>query len=395
MMLHSTVRYLCFGIILCTSVATAKRFKKLEAITFNTGLAGLTTLPNNISIPRDVRRDHIINFLNATEADVVCLQEVWFGEDVQAIVEGVADVYPFSYTKIHRKDGSVIGSPRPKDGALCNQTLFLSLALCLTTECDATGPVDDTIECGFVNCFDEIEPVLSQSSEDCSACFFASYPDLEQVVTGCLGEPGRDTTLKKMNAPGLLMLSKASFKRAQYVDFFPKTNEVFSRGYLTAKVAGNLQVVCTHLSDSTIFGDAYVELNLAKRFSSYVGQNLFEISRLIKSVGRKKKALILGSLSSGPAFQESGVMELNIASYNALNNTFTTLAEDECTFCSDNAYTYEDVNYSVDHAFGKGVLIDDIKILRTIDVSSLYYNGTKMPLSDHEALWVSVKRLRG
>ncbi|WAQ95063.1 hypothetical protein MAR_007534 [Mya arenaria] len=69
-----------------------------------------TTVPRNKAenVNKVERRGKIVQQLLQSGADMVCLQEVVFEEDVQALVDGLRSVYPHSFSSIHSfKDDTI------------------------------------------------------------------------------------------------------------------------------------------------------------------------------------------------------------------------------------------------------------------------------------------------
>ncbi|CAG2222609.1 unnamed protein product [Mytilus edulis] len=130
------------------SVDTVHKF-----VTFNTAL--IQQLPLI-----DQRRDALSQQLSIIDADVVCLQEVLLGSDVEKIVNDLKTVYPHSYSKLHGQDGQIttytIAQPP------CYGIPSVVRIVCIVIRCNIRGKLEDIVNCADQTC--NVFPTISQES---------------------------------------------------------------------------------------------------------------------------------------------------------------------------------------------------------------------------------------
>ncbi|CAC5372693.1 unnamed protein product [Mytilus coruscus] len=125
-------------ILRVASVDTVHKF-----VTFNTALIQQSPFI-------DQRRDALSEQLSKIDADVVCLQEVLPGSDVEKIVNDVKTVYPHSYSKLHGQDGQIntytIAQPP------CYGLPSYVRIVCVVLRCNIRGRLEDIINCADQKC---------------------------------------------------------------------------------------------------------------------------------------------------------------------------------------------------------------------------------------------------
>lgn len=77
-----------------------RRRPSLRVATFNAGLA------YGFVDHADLRAPLLGPALEALDADVVCLQEVWTNADAQALMDAVKDTYPYQYREVPSDEGA-------------------------------------------------------------------------------------------------------------------------------------------------------------------------------------------------------------------------------------------------------------------------------------------------
>ncbi|XP_045174125.1 uncharacterized protein LOC123535483 [Mercenaria mercenaria] len=355
-----------------------------KVITYNAALLDhplSSGLPNN----RLLRREAIINELRRLDADVVCLQEVWIGQDVERIVTELSDQYTFSHSKLH-VPGKLSGNLPCQDGPSmppCNYHAINQFTNCVRKNKCLRRRLSQaqTYTCINFNCYHLYETL----SQDCVGCMTASWQDISTVFQKCVGTGLPAINMRTVNAPGLLLLSKRPLHNAKYTDFHPFTKEFIERGYIEADTQDLGKVVCTHTTHSFPF---YSEMELSRKghFSSYLEQGRSERNELIKQFGNSYPMVLAGDFNIGDTFgplinQDLPQEFCHLAKY------FDVTPVKQCTICwpHENIYTKSSqgvLHTVVDHIFHRGHQV--VKSLRVVTPDDATLDN--LPLSNHNGV---------
>ncbi|CAG2192140.1 unnamed protein product [Mytilus edulis] len=195
------------------SVDTVHKF-----VTFNTAL--IQQLPLI-----DQRRDALSQQLSIIDADVVCLQEVLLGSDVEKIVNDLKTVYPHSYSKLHGQDGQIttytIAQPP------CYGIPSVVRIVCIVIRCNIRGKLED-----IVNCADQTCNVFPTISQECISCLGHAFPSFGRIFSACFRF---STTF--FNPQGLILLSKKPMRNTIHQNFQPNRKQIFSKALISADVS--------------------------------------------------------------------------------------------------------------------------------------------------------------
>ena len=359
-----------------------------NVLTYNTALLDQPLakgLPNN----RLERREAIINELRRLDADVVCLQEVWIGQDVERIVRELADVYSFSFSKLHIAGprGGHLPDQSGPNMPPCDRYSAVQFKNCLMRNKCKRKSYDNarTYSCVNYHCYSQFK-LLSQ---ECVSCIAASWQNIASVIKKCVGVGLPAINMRTINSPGLLLLSKRPLINAKYTDFHPYTKDMVERGYIDADTEDLGKLVCTHNTNTL---PNYLEIELARigAFSTYEEQGRSERDELIQVFGHSSRLVLAGDFNTGDAFGPVINQDLPHA-FSHLARHFNIMPVTQCTYCwpYENIYTKSSegiVQTIIDHVFYKGHKIVGVsRVLKPID-ANLY--GT-FPLSDHNGVMAS------
>ncbi|KAH3815466.1 uncharacterized protein LOC127835373 isoform X2 [Dreissena polymorpha] len=362
-------------------------FKKVKALTFNTGLTGVVEMKNpGHDTSRADRRAAIIDAIRVEEADIVCLQEVMIGKDIEAIVTGLQDIYPHSHSSLHLFDGTLPSQSATPVVPPCPNQQTTALLQCFIANCTTnfTGnfaEASDFLACVSVSCLAAFQSLVIIGGEKCLDCILNQIQDPSKIVLNCA--PSTLTSpLGTMNTNGLLMLSKHKFTSRRTVDFYPNTIELFVRGYLEAKVEDRVTAVCTHLFPyvSGINPEPFMQ----SFFNTSIEQNAYEIGQLISQFRDVKPAVLMGDFNVNGRSTSAGS---GYDHFLRLTSAFNTDVSDGCSFCRvpGNVYNLNDEpsDTVIDFVFGNGLWIFNTQRVFTPDRVSIQHKGQAVPLSDH------------
>lgn len=318
----------------------------------------------------------------ASNADFMCFQELWYEEDVRRVLEAVEDEFPYHYSYLHFGISNMTGHTEQKDPP-CGKWKIVKLSSCMSFNCFNAA---DQLACMTTHC----QSYLTDMSNDCLACIAVSSTSFSEVMTQCMFSWWGSNN--RFNSPGVVVASRRPMTAA-YVSYTPpKTKTFLARGYIKVQVQNGPPIVCTHLS--SISFSTYYEVKMP--YSSYEEQQRGEIG-IIKDRFSGSAHVLLGDLNSGPARNGSGDLNLEGEATNnyellmsSVGYTAPYLASDgRCTFCENNLVIREgglSGNKLIDHILTKGLKSDASSAQRVFD------DPADGPLSDHYGVRVDVCR---
>jgi len=338
------------------------------------------------------RIDDVAKALRDTDADVMCLQEVWLESSMASLLSLLRDKYPYHFSYLHFDQQNI-----RKPGSAMGWVEYIKFRLAVFSSCSATdafkltrsflpcvyraGCMDgdsSLFKCAVDNCAAQIKSM----NADCISCLgLMQGGGARGMYYGCMPNPSN--RLNKMNAPGLMMLSKKPMTDLYYRDFWPGKDMIVKRGYIAANVPEIGRVVCTHL---TALFDEYMEYDLTK--GSNLAQQAEEINHLIDAFGEDDH-LLMGDLNTGPidtADKNSpGEGPENFKLLMGAGYTAPYLDQDgRCTYCANNPLTNTRSNHVIDHMLVKGNMVTLKAVERIID------EVEPAALSDHYGIKANV-----
>ncbi len=317
---------------------------KLTLVTWNVGLAtGFVDYASQ-------RLPIIVDTLRALDADVLCLQEVWTPEDVLAIRDGVADIFP-NIHQVQLEDTSV-------GEAACAATESDPLVACVDTHCAAIA-ASEIAGCVLEHC----RPEFDALGDNCTTCVVANIgKEVDEIVSLCKTGSAR---FAYKGANGLMLLSRRPLSNLAHVEL-ESTNT--QRSLLAANVSlpvlGEVAVICTHLAaDLTSSGLTYTG-----PFETWGGENAVQADAVIafaESYAASRSTIILGDFNSGPGgspplepeLPDAAFLRLSQAGYTAFPSS---LGEGQtCTYCAENLLVDDSAtSVLIDHLFFDAIPAD-------------------------------------
>jgi len=328
--------------------------------TFNVALAGAF-------IPFEAdRRPYIVDAIAASDADILCLQEVWEQTDKVAIRDAAAEAYPHSAffednldTQIDdatNQDGVV--PPPPTTAPCAGETLTMQLNAgldCLEEHCSTPDGRTTSLECAEDNCLIEVlNLITAPRPQRCYACLATQLPTelLTDIRTRCPTVVNQELAFQGQN--GVMILSRHPLKKVEQL-VVPGTWNRRTILSATAELANGaeLDVYCNHLTPIFVssalvntfpytgqYGDGTDEP------SAWQAEQELQAEKLINYVTETsgdRPAVILGDFNSGRAFPEQDIVEEGEETLILLETVYapayTTGYTPLCTFCSTNPVT--------------------------------------------------------
>jgi endonuclease/exonuclease/phosphatase family metal-dependent hydrolase len=237
----------------------------LRIATYNAGL-----VRGGVALA-DERLPLIAPALEATNADVLCLQEVWADGDVATLQRALEKTYPHMLRERTVETGS--------SWFECNALRLLSLNNCVSSQCAPNGTSAE--ECVQTSCKDAYANV----SDDCKRCLAANTdkPSRCAFWSNDFVQGGRN---------GVVLFSRHPIENGRF-DHYGTT--LVHRGQLRARIKGK-EISCTHLtSDLTT-----VPYPPGREHKSWVEEQTAEVARVADSMPASGCRIVAGDLNSSP-----------------------------------------------------------------------------------------------
>ncbi len=292
--------------------------ESLKVSSYNVGLA-LNFVPytnERLVVNRELLADY--------DSDVLCLQEVWLDEQVEAIKQALQGTYPEIYT--------VPAEQIFSEAAACTDEEITPFAQCVTAQCPGLSGAD-LVACAPVQC---------------GGPLFALPPVCLDAVLGSVGIP--DVTVQAVvdavtqpagkfaydGALGLILASKYPLQAREFQDFIDDSTSNH-RGALYAEIELNKQthvVACTHPT-----ANLSIDYPTSGKHGSWEGENRFMQEQMIAFANAKagNNPIFFGGdfncSIANPANGVDGEFAANCQLWR--DNGFSDPAAEQlpCTFC--------------------------------------------------------------
>ena len=367
----SLIGMLCIGFLGCAADDSdgESGANQLSVATFNVGMA------RGYVDHAAERLEPIIEAIRSLEeTDVLCVQEIWNDEDIDALKAGVSETFPESF--MHRTRLSDF-SDGESNGPACTAAETEPLVACAVPLCDGEA---DLASCVLSNCGDEFNAASAQCQEQQETWDSVMCPTSWPHVPPAM----RLNTYDGHN--GLLLLSKTPILNTSTTNL---ASFLTVRSILYGEVSG-LGIACTHLtatlSDPVYNGD----------YESYGDENAAQVDALIEfteAAAGNRPAVIAGDFNNGPEVGSEIMAALpeNFARFEAAGWSDVSIDSGEalCTWCSDNGLLSEGTrNRMLDHIVVKGATSSDYVRLfdERLDIEGADGETLNVSLSDHYGL---------
>jgi endonuclease/exonuclease/phosphatase family metal-dependent hydrolase len=331
----------------------------------------------------DERSPKVVEALAGVDADVVCLQEVWDLDDIDAVISGVATVFPHEYHVI--TDAGDDGTTEPA----CTPAEATPLKDCVEANCAGT---DDLAGCAIGNC----GPQFGATSKACQECLAANIGsnDVDVIFTAC-AEGSSKFTSEGRN--GLILLSKHPLERTSHVvmDSFLVRRAVLHAGVTFG--GATHEVFCTHLTAGLS------QIEYGGDFETWEGEQLHQVDQMADFIDNETedgaRVVLLGDMNAGPAVGTTISAE-TAAVYDKIvglgfEAPYVLNEPPMCTWCSANSLVDDTSNDTIiDHVFMRGFGSPATVAERLLDGTvSITVNGAAVEtnLSDHYGVRVEIQ----
>lgn len=274
------------------------------------------------------------------EADVVCLQEVWAPEAVDAVKAASAGSFPDNYF--------MDPQPPPMDGAVsCEDGAIDALITCANTQCAGLCS-DDLVDCVFAQCPGDFL-TLPKRCQECVMAEVGDEPDAIQAT--CEANP---PDYAYDNSFGIGLLSRYPITSTEETVFESTTNR---RGLIHAVLDGPngaIDAYCTHLSA------VFSSIPYPKDEGSWIEEQAAQIDEMIGIVQADSTAdtvYVIGDMNTGPAVGEvAAEVPGNYQKFVDAGwaDPYAEQADPPCTFCGSNPLVGSDDrgdDVIIDHVF--------------------------------------------
>ena len=325
----------------------------------------------------EARKAPILEALAGSEADVICMQEVWEEEDKAAIVEAARATHPYAlYTEVVQTKAAKSPACRVRD--LFGEGRFVS---CMTGSC---GGLDgDALTDCIVNQCGPILEDLKVDKPDCATSLMAQVGKPAPKALWTVVRPIRKAGVYAYEgSDGLVMVSRTPLTDDGELDFSDIATLNRRRAlYGTVDVEGEpARVYCTHLSANLDDTAPY-----PGPFDSWGAENLAQTERLVEHAAQYSGAVALTGDFNCSFDGGTYDAEAEASCQLVVDSGYADPASSDgsgCTYCSANILTGDDAgDRLLDHVFVRGLAASDGGVGRADLVSTADVAETH--LSDH------------
>jgi endonuclease/exonuclease/phosphatase family metal-dependent hydrolase len=380
--------------------------------TFNVALAGAF-------IPLEAeRRPFIVDAIANSNADILCLQEVWDQSDKVAIRDAAAAAYPHSTFFEDDLDTPIddatnqqgVVPPLPTTAPCAGEPLTSQLNAgvdCLEANCSTPDGRTTSAACAEDQCLVEVlNLITAPPPQRCYACLVTQLPTelLTDIRTRCPSVVNQDLAFQGQN--GVMILSRHPLKNAKEL-VVPGTWNRRTILSATAELANGaeLDVYCNHLTP------IFVSTAIVNTFpytgqygdgttnpSAWQAEQELQAEKLINYVNEtsgSRPAVILGDLNTGRAYPAQDIVAEGEETLDLLEAAFTPaytaayLEAPLCTFCSTNPVANptddpDETSVWIDHIQLHNLASDSVlSTARIFDEDVVPVGDEMVPLSDH------------
>ncbi|HAN30358.1 MAG TPA: hypothetical protein DCQ06_02060 [Myxococcales bacterium] len=367
-----SVRWLLVLVCMATSVGCSAEQElevpeQLVVETWNLGIA-YNFVPYAIA-----RRDQTIAAAAASDADILCIQEVWTKEDVAALQKAAGQA-GFIETWFVPTPEDVTDLP-----IACTVGDTQDLQPCAEDKCLKSTELANCVQS---QCGSELGAV----SDSCLTCLASNlHLGLEEILLNC-AKGGAKFTYG--GDTGLLLLSRVPLRNKK-LTILDSTlvRRATLQASVTAPTGDSMRVTCTHLTA------ALSSVPYSGPKASWKEEQKGQVERLVELTQGSGPELILGDLNMSPAAGSLVKAEFpdhyDLLVAAGFTSPYLAGSAPKCTFCIDNTLVGQGVDtggegVAIDHALLKGYGGSVTDAQRSYDqLVTLDGVDDKQHLSDH------------
>ncbi len=321
----------------------AGQVKTVAFATYNAGLAvGFVDYA-------DERQPAIGEGIAALEADVVCLQEVWLPEQIEAVKNATSSAFTHSYVEMTEDDLDAGAGDGGLTGGACSQEEIDTFGGCVRDHCSDVETSELTT-CALGNCGDE----FGNLSPDCLTCVASNIGGtIDDILDTCGSSAGGTMAYEGHN--GLMLLSKHPLEETSFLVFKSFLNRrVVLHARIETEALGAVDLFCTHLTANLS------SVTYSGEYASWEDERAAQIDTMLDYIDTTKTgvnpAVLMGDMNCGPKttlvdeefnenytkFEEGG-----------FDAPYLDNPESTCTWCAENPLTGGGHNSIIDHVLFK------------------------------------------
>lgn len=379
----------------------------LTVETFNVGLAGAF-------VPAEqARRQPLSEAIAASDADVLCLQEVWTQSDKDMIIEAAAANFPYAVAFEHDLDTEVDDpsdqngdippvATTPPCGAEALQTSLDNALTCLVENCNTDPGSEDgqatSTDCAQASCIGQVAALLVGNAESlrCYGCLAVNLPteNFGEIRNLCTAEINADLAFRGQS--GVAILSRYPLSNARDI-VLPGTwnRRVIAVATVELPNSAQVDVYCNHLTpifDSTAFPYTGPYGEGSVNDLGWANEQTLQARKLAAHVEAETgegRAIIMGDFNASRA--ANGLVAEGEATLDVLEGALTPAVvagfTPVCTYCAENPITGSSDSLWIDHIFLFNIDASAVvSTERTYTENSVPFEGGSVPLSDHYGL---------
>lgn len=325
----------------CDSDPAAPEDRVAVIATYNVGLAA------GFVDYAEQRRPLLVELVKGLDVDVLCMQEVWTQEDVDAFVVGAAEEFPHSHYEL--LSDTTLGPPACEVGAAT------TLRACVDDKCDGV-PSGELGTCVLAEC----QPEFFATGAGCQGCLAANIgQEVDAIFDACTTA---STRYSYEGANGLLLLSRVPLSNPTHTKL---DSSLVQRSVLGAQVElprlGAVDVFCTHLA-----ADLSSSITYNGDHGSFAGEQTHQTQGALAFIAANRRAgavgVLAGDFNSGPALSAEVEAEIPEAAYDTLvaagwTSLNVAAPAPACTYCRENALNGggDPGGKLIDHVFVDGL----------------------------------------
>lgn len=385
--------------------------------TFNVAFAG-AFIPNVSE-----RRQPLLDGLRDSEADVLCLQEVWEQSDKDAVLAATSGRYPHTAWFSHdlntplddAKDqqGQVPPAQTTPPCAGTDLEAQMNAGIdCLRDNCSTIEGSDEgqttSTACAQKSCLAEVAALLlgTEEQQRCYTCVAVNLPSetFSEIRSACTTEVNAGLAFGGQS--GVMILSKYPLSNAKdHVVPGTFNRRIFAMATATLPNGAQVDVHCNHLTP--IFSDPTFPYtgdygSGEDGAAGWEQEQLLQAGKLIDYVKQQsgsRPAVILGDMNAGYDFPDATppIIGEGQTTLELLQGTFTPALtasyEPLCTYCDTNANNDTDAPSWIDHILLYNIdaaavkeskrVYDEAIVPVEVDDGNGGTTTVQVPLSDH------------
>ncbi|GAC1569929.1 MAG: hypothetical protein NVS3B20_01210 [Polyangiales bacterium] len=367
----------------------------------------------------DVRRQAIAKAVEGSDADVLCLNEVWRRSDRDALVNAARARYP-EHASFDTDLETAVDDPTDQHGAIpkapssppCTGAVDRAgverATACATKHC-STLPSDEhgfltSYQCIQANCVAELFAVQAANPR-CYNCIGVTTNDssYDQVRQDCETKPKAGLSFGGNN--GVLLLSRHPLSNIEH-RVLPSTNfrRTVVRATVTPKSGAKVDVYCTDLSEIyqgliAPYTGPYANGLINER--GWAAEQLLQAKKLVAYVQEKsasQKAVVLGTFHGSTETRAGSEVVVSAdqgeGTIKYLDSSLTPVTharfKPSCTLCPDNPWMDSKVNPQSTDAvwstriYQQGILQEAVHLVAiTRSEATLDWKGAHWPVSPY------------